>query len=134
MSFETESQHLVLSFEVLEHIPNYQLAVKEAHRILRNGGALILTAPFVEANVKNIQRAIVTDKGNIVQFEEPEYHGDPVSSDGILCFYHFGWELLDDFRAAGFADVRLLTMYSDLFANYGKQLYLHANDTFHTGI
>ena len=84
LSFETESQHLVLSFEVLEHIPNYQLAVKEAHRILRNGGALILTAPFVEANVKNIQRAIVTDKGNIVHFEEPEYHGDPVSSDGIL--------------------------------------------------
>ena len=78
----------------------------------------------MEANVKNIQRAIVTDKGNIVHFEE-RISRRPRSKRWHTLLLSLWMELLDDFRAAGFADVRLLTMYSDLFANYG-QLFIFA--------
>ena len=36
----------VLCVEVIEHIPNPILAIKEFQRIIRPGGHLILTAPF----------------------------------------------------------------------------------------
>jgi hypothetical protein len=32
----------------------------------------------------------------------PEFHGNPVSNEGSLCFQNFGWDLLDALRHAGF--------------------------------
>jgi SAM-dependent methyltransferase len=37
----------VLCIEVLEHVPNPQAAVDEIHRVLQNGGRLLLTTPFM---------------------------------------------------------------------------------------
>ena len=37
----------VALFEVLEHLPEPGLALKEAARVLRNGGAVVLTVPFL---------------------------------------------------------------------------------------
>jgi hypothetical protein len=34
--------------------------------------------------------------------EPPEIHGNPLGG-GSLCFQHFGWDILDRLRAAGFA-------------------------------
>jgi hypothetical protein len=39
--------------------------------------------------------------GSIEHLLEAEIHGDPVAG-GVLCFYHFGWDLPDAVRAAGF--------------------------------
>ncbi|MFW6009242.1 MAG: class I SAM-dependent methyltransferase [archaeon] len=36
----------IMCIEVLEHVPNPLLAIKEMHRVLKNKGKLILTAPF----------------------------------------------------------------------------------------
>jgi hypothetical protein len=47
-------------------------------------------------------RARLQADGTVEHLEPAEYHGDPVDPHGCLCFYHFGWELIDDFRAAGF--------------------------------
>ncbi len=41
-----QSFDYVLCTEVLEHIPNPELAIKEFSRLLKPGGKLILTAPF----------------------------------------------------------------------------------------
>ena len=48
-------------------------------------------------------RARVLADGGIEHLLEPEIHGDPVAG-GVLCYYHFGWDLLDALRAAGFRD------------------------------
>ena len=57
---------------------------------------------IVKGSEKNIVRAVIRD-GEIHHLLPPEYHGDPLSAEGCLCFYDFGWELLEDLRAAGWA-------------------------------
>jgi SAM-dependent methyltransferase len=42
-----QSADLVLCTEVLEHVPNPGHALREVHRILRPGGAVIVTTPFL---------------------------------------------------------------------------------------
>lgn len=42
-----DSFDCILCTEVLEHVYPYQLAIKEMARLLRNGGKLIVTVPFV---------------------------------------------------------------------------------------
>jgi hypothetical protein len=59
--------------------------------------------PFQRNSDKHIIRARVLPNGEIENILPPEYHGDPLNSEGVLCFYHFGWELLDQLHAIGFA-------------------------------
>jgi len=47
LPFPDESFDVVLSTQVLEHLPDPELALKEAVRVLRKGGRLILTVPGV---------------------------------------------------------------------------------------
>jgi SAM-dependent methyltransferase len=107
-SFETSSLDGVLSFDVLEHVPNFQDAFNESFRVLKSGGVFCWSAPFNLLNSFNEVRARVEDDGKITHLLPPEYHGDPVNpKKGILCFQTFGWEILDQLRLAGFRDVKL---------------------------
>jgi len=47
MSFRDKSLDGVICSEVLEHVPNYQAALDEFARVLRPGGKLLITSPFV---------------------------------------------------------------------------------------
>ena len=47
LPYESASRDLVLLSEVIEHLPNWMPVVREAARILRPGGYLILTTPNV---------------------------------------------------------------------------------------
>ena len=51
----------------------------------------------------------------------PEYHGDPLVASGVLCLTHFGWEMLDDVRAAGFKDAYAVLFYSAMFGYVGGE-------------
>lgn len=106
LSMESASLDAVVSFDVLEHVPDYRAALSEFARVLRPGGRLVLTAPFIAALEETLVRARIDGAGEVEHLLEPEYHGDPVAG-GILCFYHFGWDLTDAARAAGFSDARM---------------------------
>eukprot|EP01133_Synstelium_polycarpum_P014681 gene14681-17358_t len=106
LSYPDNHFDLSLTFEDLEHIPNYKLALAELFRVTKHGGAVLLSAPFATNSQQNIIRAKLSDKGEIVHLMKPEYHGDPLKeAEGILCFQHFGWDFLDELRDAGFSDV-----------------------------
>ncbi|MEQ8459918.1 MAG: class I SAM-dependent methyltransferase [Sandaracinaceae bacterium] len=47
LPFASEFADTVVSFQVLEHIANPTLLLSEAHRILKPGGALHVTVPFM---------------------------------------------------------------------------------------
>ncbi len=96
----------VLSFDVLEHVPDYRQALREFARVIRPGGSLVATFPFTDG-AATIVRARHRQDGSLEHVLEPEYHGDPISG-GVLCYYHFGWDVLDAVREAGFASARMV--------------------------
>jgi SAM-dependent methyltransferase len=105
LDFPDRHFDVVGSFDVLEHVPDYQRAIGELFRVTKPGGWLILTAPFLDRSATTLVRAAVDASGVVRHLCPPEYHGEPVDDDGCLCFYHFGWDLLDCFRDAGFSNV-----------------------------
>lgn len=107
LTFDDQSFDFAMSFEVLEHMPDYLAALREAARVLRPGGRFYFTAPFVASSHDNIIRARI-ENGKIVHLMEPEMHGDPVTGEGILCFQHFGWQVVDELKACGFSKVEAL--------------------------
>ena len=104
LSFDSEALDVIISCDVLEHVPDYRQALAEFARVLQPGGRLLLTAPFMEQSADTTVRARLRDDGSIEHLEEPEYHGDPVDPEGVLAFYNFGWDLLDEVRASGFSE------------------------------
>jgi SAM-dependent methyltransferase len=111
LSFKSGSFESVLCFDVLEHVPDYRLALKEFFRVLCNGGQLVLSVPFSFRQV-NIVRAKIDQSGNVKHLLEPCYHGDPLSDHGVLSYYDFGMELLDEMREAGFQESFLICYHS----------------------
>lgn len=53
MPFQKESFNMVLLLEVLEHIENYELALKEIFKILKEKGVLLLTVPLMSVGFHN---------------------------------------------------------------------------------
>jgi hypothetical protein len=112
LSFANASLDAIGSFDVLEHVPAYPRALAEFARVLKPGGLLLLTAPFLDQAEVTLVRARLLADGSIEHIEPPEYHGDPTSADGALCFHHFGWDLADALRQAGFERVEYVTGWS----------------------
>jgi hypothetical protein len=126
LTFPAAAFDAIASFEVLEHVPAYQRALAEFRRCLRPGGHLVLTVPFVLDRATTLVRASQHPDGTVTHHEPPELHGDPVGQGGVLCFYHFGWDLLDHLRAAGFADPRLELYWSVEYGYLGGWQFLIA--------
>ena len=125
LSFEDDSLDYYLSFECFEHIPNFQQAFAESYRVLKTGGMLYWTVPFVANERKNRIRATLKADGSVAHHLEPEYHGDPVNPEGgILCYTHFGWEMFDQVLSVGFQDAYAIMYWSDSLGYYGGGQFL----------
>ena len=120
LTFKDHSFDFVLSFDVFEHIPNYLQGLKECFRILKPNGRLLFTVPFRLDSKENIVRAEVDSTGQIKHILPPEYHGDPINEKGCLCFYHFGWALLEDLKTVGFNNPLAHLYWSDHFGYLGR--------------
>jgi SAM-dependent methyltransferase len=104
LSFADREFDCIVCLEILEHIPNYQLALREMARTLRPGGRALLSFPWLGGeHYDHLIRAEVGPDGAITHFLPPEYHGDPANKEGILSLRSFGWKILDEIRDCGFA-------------------------------
>lgn len=92
-------------FDVLEHVPDFKAALAEFARVLRPGGALVATFPFTDAADTIIRASLAP--GGITHHLEPEYHGDPLGG-AVLCFQHFGWDVVLEAKRAGFSRVDMV--------------------------
>ena len=124
LTFETNTFDYILSFDVFEHIPEYQVAFQETLRCLKPRGKLIFTVPFNRGSDNSIVRARLASDGTIEHILPPEYHGDPLNSKGVLCFYHFGWELLDQLCEIGFSSATAYLYWSEELGYLGFEQIL----------
>lgn len=119
LSFADASFDAIVSLDVLEHIPDYRQALRECHRCLRPGGRLMWSVPFLPHAQASVLRATVDAAGAITHHLAPEYHGDPLGGNGALCYTHFGWDMLDHAKAAGFQEAYAMAYHSREFGYLG---------------
>lgn len=99
---------MIVSQEVLEHVPSMDAAFRDMARILKPGGKLLATVPFLRNAAQSLRKAALKQDGTIEYITEPEYHGNPVdSAGGSLVFEIPGWDVLDRMRNAGFGDAMI---------------------------
>lgn len=113
----------VLSFEVLEHLPDHRPALAAMARVLAPGGVLVVSVPF-HAGPRTEVRARQRADGSIEHLLEPDYHVDPLDPAGCLAFRSFGWDLLDDLAAAGLVDPLAHLYASHRFGYLGADRFL----------
>ena len=102
LSFADDSMDLVLSSDVLEHMPDPYAAHREIYRVLKPGGRHIFTVPFYPLAEKDDVRA-VWENGEIRYLAEKLYHGDPVRpGEGVLVWTIFGTEMMRKLEDLGF--------------------------------
>jgi SAM-dependent methyltransferase len=106
LDFPDSSFDFQVSNDVLEHVPDISMCLRESIRILKFGGYSIFTVPFDTNAEKNSVRAIL-ENGVLKHLKPPEYHGDPLSKDGVLVFCIPGWEILNQALSAGFSSAFL---------------------------
>ena len=103
LSFKERSFDLIVSSEVLEHVPRLEKAFSETARVLRPGGAHIFTVPPRKSTKK---RAEIVG-GEVIHLEPPDYHLDPLNPQGILAFWDIGPDLPDAIPSPGL-NVRII--------------------------
>lgn len=89
LTYANESFDLIVSSDVLEHVPCLESAFSETLRVLKPGRAHLFTVP---PRSKTKKRAEITGT-EIRHLEPPEYHRDPLCRKGILTFWDLGPDL-----------------------------------------
>jgi SAM-dependent methyltransferase len=98
-SFPDNHFDIVLTSDVMEHIPEPYLAHGEIYRILKPGGVHIFTVPCSLNNPIDDQRAAVVN-GKLLYLAPPEWHGEPTDSN--LVYTIFGLEMVCHLWTLGF--------------------------------
>lgn len=125
LTFDDNSFDRIGSFDVLEHVPAFDRALAEFFRCLKPGGMLVITVPFRLDLQRTLVRAQVGPSGDIEHLLPPEVHGDPVDPEGgSLCYYHFGWDLLETLRDVGFHRAELQVFWSSRLGYLGSYQFL----------
>lgn len=95
---------LITCTEVVEHLENYRHVLREMHRVLKNGGTLVVTTPNI-LNLKSRFRFFFSGFYNLfgpLHFNESELHSAGGHITPISIFY-----LVHSLIDAGFKDIHI---------------------------
>lgn len=93
-TFGDNSFDLVIHLDVLEHLFDPFIALREIARTLKPNGVSVFTAPTYEQRVKSEQVAFREPDGTLRIVGTPEYHGNPQHpTEGALVTWRYGYDL-----------------------------------------
>lgn len=98
LSYADESFDLVLDSDTLEHVPDFKLALKEIHRVLKPNGYHVFTVPMI---LSRKTRRRVSLEGEGAEVLEESYHGS--GEPGNLVATEFGRDFIDCLDEVGFS-------------------------------
>lgn len=99
LTYDSDRFDVVLTSDVIEHIPDIHRALEEIWRILKPGGVSIMTVPIVHGRPSR-RRAHVKKDGDIVHDRSESFHGS--GEPDYLVWNELGDDFIDMVRAAGF--------------------------------
>lgn len=100
-TFADDSFDLVITQDVFEHLFDPLAAAKEISRTLKMGGAHIFSVPLVRRHHPSLRRAIKDSDGRVTHLAEPQYHANPISSEGSLVTIDWGFDILEFLGGVG---------------------------------
>jgi SAM-dependent methyltransferase len=95
LSFPDAAFDLTVTLDVMEHVNQPDVVLREISRTLKPGGAYLFTVPTYKARVISERRAHYRPDGTVQHFAEPEYHGNPVDDAGSLVTFHYGYDFAE---------------------------------------
>ena len=95
LTFPDESFDLIVTQDVMEHIFNPAKAFSEIARTLKKGGAHIFTVPIITKEQPSKLNAKKDENGNLVILGYPDYHGNPVDSQGSIVTMYWGYDICE---------------------------------------
>lgn len=124
-SFADSSFDIVITSEVLEHVPDAGRAEREIVRILRPGGAYCFTVPLDAYGDADTILAEALPDGTIRFNGPPVYHGDPYRAEGILAYRIFSVAGLEQRFAAAGCTCSTLRFWSPPLGILGADSWVH---------
>ena len=121
LSFDDGQFDFIVSNDVFEHVPNPGKAFSECARVLKKNGIMLATIPF-NLNAENSVTRARINNNRVEHLLPPEYHGNPISEEGSLVFTDFGWDMLENAKNAGFANIDQEFYYAGKFGHGGDPL------------
>jgi len=94
-TFADEAFDIVVTQDVMEHVFDAEAVFREIYRTLAPRGIHIFTTPLVNKHSPTACRAKRMPNGKIDFLAPAEYHGNPMSSEGSLVTWHWGFDIVD---------------------------------------
>lgn len=98
-TFPDATFDLVVTMDVLEHLPFPEQALREIARTLKPGGAHLFSVPC-DFTADTVVRASLSSSGEVIHLQPPVYHGNPIDAKGSLVFRDWGRDLTETILSA----------------------------------
>lgn len=99
LSYKDNMFDLVLTSDVLEHVPNVKQALEETFRVLKPGGAHIMSVPIIRGRLSRTRTRIGKDQ-SVVHTLPASFHGS--GEPDYLVWSEFGDDFVDMAKEVGF--------------------------------
>jgi SAM-dependent methyltransferase len=125
MSFGDDTFDIILTSDVLEHVPDAMIAERELMRILKPNGIYCFTVPFAPLAEHDVIFADVDKQGNTRYFSEPQFHLDPLRPEGALVYRLFSFnDMKQRFEAMGH-EFKSYRFWSEPLGILGSDCWVH---------
>ncbi len=102
LTYKSGMFDLVLTSETLEHLPDWELALKEIRRVLKDGGRHVFTTPAILS--RQTRTRAKRKNGKIVHMLPAAYHGyNRGNPDDYTVFNEFGADLRKEIDKLGYS-------------------------------